>query len=154
SEVVTLREVSSLPVSSMSFSPDSQRLAVATDEERFRIWNLNDAREEMSLYDYSGAVSLVSFAPDGKTVATAGSTSTITLWDAVTGQQRTTLQGTVGKVNGLSFAPDGKFLAAADAEGVKFWWSRIEPSRNLLNVEPTDFGPARHVTASSLAAVK
>ncbi len=104
----------SVPV---AFSPDGQRLAVATS---IGIWLYDVATaRELSLLPDSWVTS-AAFSPDGGTLA-AGSGSTLKLWDVARGEIAAALYGHDGAVRSVAFSSDGAILASASGSSVKLW---------------------------------
>ncbi len=100
----------------MAYSPDNQRLAVATSIGTW-LYDVATAREVCLL---PGAwVGSVAFSPDGLTLA-AGSSHTITLWDVASGESTATLRGPNG-IGFVTFSADGTILAAASRNSVRIW---------------------------------
>ena len=100
----------------MAYSPDNQRLAVATSIGTW-LYDVATAREVSLL---PGAwVGSVAFSPDGLTLA-AGSSHTITLWDVASGESTATLRGPNG-IGFVTFSADGTILAAASRNSVRIW---------------------------------
>ncbi len=98
----------------IAFSPDGNRLAVATS---IGIW-IYDVRpgkeKELDLLiGHTRSVTTIAFSPDGKLLASGGRDETIRLWDTVTGEQKKQLIGHKWAISSLAFSPDGKTLTSA-----------------------------------------
>ena len=74
-----------------SFSPDGERLAVATKEAK--IWDLAKAKLLFELKGHKRFTVKVRFTPDGKKLVTVGGDNTARVWDAASGRQLTLIQG-------------------------------------------------------------
>lgn len=104
-------------INDIEFSPDDNRLAVATD---IGIW-MYDAHTgaEISFIKVQPrghkTVSAIAFAPDGKTLAVGNWVfdGAVELWDINTEERTTILKEKVGSVKGLAFSADGTMLACA-----------------------------------------
>ena len=57
-------------VTAVSFSPDGQRLATASQDKTARLWDVSSGKELQRL-SHDGFVTAVSFSPDGQRLATA-----------------------------------------------------------------------------------
>ena len=107
-------------VTSISFSPDSNMIATASEDSTAKLWSYN-GKELQTLQGHDAPVNKVSFNPDGKVIATASSDGTVKLWNR-DGKELQTLQGHNKQVNSVTFSPDGKVIATASEDGtVKLW---------------------------------
>jgi WD40 repeat protein/serine/threonine protein kinase len=105
-----------LPVRSVTFSPDGQRLAsaagrAADEKGELKVWDLDTGQEALTLSGFTWGVYCVRFSPDGRQVATA-SAELVKLWDAQNGQEQLTCRDPLGNLQEVSFSPDGRRLAA------------------------------------------
>lgn len=109
------------PASSLSWTPDSKALAVASYDSKVRIWKLDGEKPEPELSIDMGqkAVRWVLFAPDGKSFAVHLPAD---LGDRVAVRDR---EG--GKlfdwsfrhhIQGLTYAPDGRHLLTANEDSI------------------------------------
>ncbi|BCL33964.1 WD40 repeat domain-containing protein [Nostoc sp. MS1] len=104
------------PVTSVSYSPDGNYLAVAKDDSTVQLWNLSQKKtpEPLQWNTYQGMVTKVQFSPDGKSLATIGGTR-VDIRN-LSGQKITQLIGHQGDVLSLSFSPSSKIIATAGAD--------------------------------------
>ncbi len=72
-------------VNSLSFSPDSQRIATCGIDTVVQIWDATGGVETLSLRGHSDRVSAVLFAPKAMRLYSAGRNGAIKLWDGGTG---------------------------------------------------------------------
>ena len=123
------------PINSISFSPDGQLLAIGTQGNNIRIWDVKLGRYRHT-YWVSGLQSL-SFSPDRNILASGG--TEILLWDPETGKrihhQHFSIALTAfSRINSVVFSPDGQTLASADDDQTVHLWNAKtggEPIRTL-----------------------
>ncbi len=105
---------------SVSFSPDSQRIAIGSSNRTVQLWSLDEDKVK-TLGSHSDPVTSVSFSPDGEMVASASSDRTIKLWSN-NGEELQTIKGHKNWVWSVSFSPDGETIASASKDKtVKLW---------------------------------
>jgi WD40 repeat protein len=114
-------------VRDLAFSPDSQRLATASDDETVRIWDPATGQELLSFESprdgipgYRG-IGCLAFSPDGKRLA-GGKAQNLAIWDAATGRRLHYLRWHSNSIESVAYSPDGKWLASGDRDReIKLW---------------------------------
>ncbi|MEO8890664.1 MAG: WD40 repeat domain-containing protein [Coleofasciculaceae cyanobacterium] len=115
-----LRLVEAKPVriNAVSFSPDGQLLATASDDHTAKLWTA-DGKLIKTLTGHSNWVLDVNFSPDSQLLASASYDNTVKLWNRQ-GELVKTLKGPTDSVAHVRFSPSGKILATTS------WDNRIQ----------------------------
>ncbi len=98
-------------------NPDGRTLAVATDEEVIRLWDIPTGKVKTTLTAHG--VNTVTFSPDG-TMLASGSGDPY-LWDVHTGKLLHNIVKARGVVYRIAFSPDGKILASGSLQTIELW---------------------------------
>ena len=114
-------EGNNIPVLSVAWSQDSQRIAVSSeDKTEVTLWSANGERLG-TLEGHQQKVYSISFSPNGWRIATASMDGTVKLWSRE-GKELYTLEGHDNRVRSVSFSPDSKIVASASDDGtVRLW---------------------------------
>jgi len=114
-------------VASITFSPNSQRLASAGFDRTVKLWDLATGQEVLTLRGHKDLVTHVLFDPSGRRLASASEDGTVKIWDATPLDEipepgTWTLRGHTGVVYSVAFSPDRPFLASGSVDNtVKVW---------------------------------
>jgi WD40 repeat protein len=139
-EVPTLPEQEALAV---SFSPDGQFLACATQDGTVEVIALNSStRKTFKLYSpekYNGIAS-VSFSPDGQKLASVNS-GTVILWSLDETRPEDYFDH-ADIVNSVSFSPNGQMLASASRDKTVKLWSLDGTELQTLRGHSSDINKA------------
>jgi WD40 repeat protein len=123
-------------VFAVTFSPNSEWIAIGEANGEVIIWNL--ARKFfLKSSRHRDEVYVVKFSPDGKWIATGGADSTVRVSEALTGQERQVL--THGDwVEDIAFSPDGSWFAVASDDN-RVWVWETETGQEKLRLKHDDF---------------
>ncbi|MEG4571284.1 AAA-like domain-containing protein [Microcoleus sp. N3A4] len=103
-----------------SFSPDSQTIVTATDDNYIKLWQTNGTLQA-TLTGHTDKIRSAIFNPSGQLLVSASDDKTVKIWQK-NGKLIHNLKGHSGQVTSVTFSPDGKILASTSAEGtVKLW---------------------------------
>jgi tetratricopeptide (TPR) repeat protein len=110
------------PVTSVAFSPNSQRVASASDDKTLMVWNAKTGKDLLTLAGHADAATCVAWSRDGQLLASASKDHTVKLWDANTGRELATFKGHDAPVTEVAFSHLGDRLASASEDGtVRIW---------------------------------
>lgn len=145
------RQLSSL--SSISFSPDHQTLAINRHDDSIALWNIQTGHlDRWSAHNAS--IWTVLFSPEGKLLASSSYDCTVRLWDVQTHQCLQVLRGHESGIRPIAFAPCGQRLASGSFDTtIRVWDVQTGACLRLLQghtgaVFALAFDPKGHRLAS------
>jgi len=101
----------SLPVISISFSPDGKVLASVGRDSKIILWNVRTGKKIKELNEAD--TKSIAFSPNGKLLAFADKVKGIQLWNVKSGKIRNFNVEKLEDVNSIKFSPDGQMLVFA-----------------------------------------
>jgi WD40 repeat protein len=116
----------------ISFSPDSQSIALAGADKTVTLWTLDSALAK-TLKVSKFEVKKVSFSSNSKVIATTGADNTVRLWDRY-GNFLKAFEGQKDWIFGLSFSSNAKMIASASEDGTVNIW-RTDNSKLLYQLK-------------------
>jgi WD40 repeat protein len=119
------------PAVCVAFTARGDRVAVAHQDRRIRLWDLERKTPLGELIGHLDQVAALAFSPDGKTLASASHDRTVKLWSVAAAGEVASLEQHRGKVLCLAFSPDGTTLASGgdepDGRGAVYLWRAPRP---------------------------
>lgn len=107
-------------IRSLAFSPDGQKIASSSDDEKVRIWQLNNG-ECCQVLSHDNVVSAVAFNPTNQTLACGDENRMVRIWD-YQGNSLQSWQGYSRIIRAIAISPDGKTIVSGhDDHTVRLW---------------------------------
>lgn len=108
-------------VSDVAWSPDSTRLASASDDGTVQVWSVsNPLADPLTLKGHTNYVFCVAFHPNGNILASGSFDESIRLWDLSTGTCLKTIPAHSDPVTSVAFSPDGTIIASSSYDGLMY----------------------------------
>lgn len=112
-------------VRSVAFSPDSTKVATASQDGYARIWDVASGEELHRLRHKNTVVTSAIFSPDGSKLATASEDAHI--WDVASGKKLQNLNQDrtpwwPSSVEAMAFSPDGSLIATGGRDNTSRIW--------------------------------
>jgi WD40 repeat protein len=104
------------------FAPDGRRLATATSDGAFRVWDCVTAREIQALGGGEegpppGFTSRLIFSPDGRSILLGESDNGLHVWEVAGGRKRVQLTNGGAGLTSAAWSPDGRLVARGNQDG-------------------------------------
>jgi WD40 repeat protein len=140
-----LTGLSNLDIDTLTFSPDSKRVACGSDTGIVRVWDVPTGRN-VSAFNVNGnasgstaarPVKTLVFSPDGRMLVTADNAdNTIAVWDTTSGRRVATLEAGGGIVTSAAFTANGALLVTTISNVAKHHRIEIWTTGQSLTVSP------------------
>jgi WD40 repeat protein len=105
----------------VAFSPDDRTLAMAMEEGKIKLWDLETRTVQATLSGHRGMAWTVAFSGDGLHLVTSGDDNTARIWDLATHKTLTTLHSTAALRVAL-FDREAKRVYTGDRQGnIRVW---------------------------------
>lgn len=112
-------------VTSLVFSPDSELLAVGSEDRIIHLWHMATGQKVWSFIGHSQQISALVFTPDGQTLISGSWDKTIKFWSLASKEELGTAYEHTDKVLSLAISADGKYLISGSADKtVKIWQNK------------------------------
>ncbi|MFO0824559.1 MAG: serine/threonine-protein kinase [Gemmataceae bacterium] len=109
-----------------TFSPDSMRLATASDDQTACVWNAKTGELLTTYRGHSSRVLSIAFRPDGQRLVTSSSDRTVRQWDAATGRDvEAPYDRHSGEVSAAAYSPDGECVASVGTDRTIRVWQAV-----------------------------
>ncbi|MBD1886581.1 AAA-like domain-containing protein [Microcoleus vaginatus] len=116
-----------------SFSPDSQTIVTATDDNYIKLWRTNGTLQA-TLTGHTNKIRRAIFSPSGLIIVSASDDQTLKIWQK-DGKLIHDIKGHSGQITSVSFSPDGKIIASASVDGTVKLWKITGEELSSLKVE-------------------
>jgi WD40 repeat protein len=116
-------------VTTIAFSPDGTRLALACVDGTVRFWDVKTDKAVEPVLKHTATVNAVVFSSDGAFVATGCRDGTAQVWNANTGESVTNAMHHIGAVNAVAFSPDAQTILTGSTDGLAQFWERASGVR-------------------------
>jgi len=108
-------------VDDISWSPDGRLVAVATDDRRVIVFDVETGRRALVLDGYEGEASSVAFSPDGRWLASGSRAGELRLWD-LRASESIPLSSQSKEIGHVRWSPDGRWLGSLDPPNALTIW--------------------------------
>ena len=109
-------------VSSVSFSPDGQRIVSGSRDQTVRVWDAARGAELFCLHGHEDSVWSVSYSPNGERIVSRSGDGTVRVWDATSGAELHCLRGHQDEVTSVSYSPDGQRIVSGSRDLTLCLW--------------------------------
>ncbi|KAI0628772.1 WD40-repeat-containing domain protein [Trametes polyzona] len=100
----------------LSFSPDDNRFATASDDSTIRLWSFEERRVERTMTGHGWDVKCVEWHPTKGLLVSGSKDNMIKFWDPRTGTVLSTLHYHKNTVQALAWSPNGNLVASASRD--------------------------------------
>jgi WD40 repeat protein len=109
-------------VLSLSWAPNSKRLASASWDKTVAIWDVQTRTQLVGVQNPEGWITAVAWSPHGDQIAFGGRDQVIHVYSGVTGEEIKKLEGHTSWIRSLAWSPDGRYLASSSYDRTVSIW--------------------------------
>ncbi|KAF8972371.1 hypothetical protein BGZ46_010142 [Entomortierella lignicola] len=109
-------------VKCLSFSLTSTRLASGGNDNKVRVWDVDEGICILTLEGHSDWVDGVGYSPKGDRIVSGSQDKSVRLWDAETGNCIHTLEGHAETVTSVAYSPKGDQVASGSSDKTARLW--------------------------------
>jgi WD40 repeat protein/tRNA A-37 threonylcarbamoyl transferase component Bud32 len=122
-------------INTLTFSPDSERLATGSVDKTARVWDVATGRLLATCEGHMSTVQSATFSPDGTRLVTASADTTVRQWDAKTGKAiESTYEGHTSELFSAVYSPNGQWIASAGHDRtIRVWRARDQQELAVLH---------------------
>jgi WD40 repeat protein len=120
-------------VNQASFSPNSQLIASASNDNMIKIWD-RDGNHQKTIKGHRYKVWSARFLDD-ETLVSVGDDKAIKLWNLQGEELKTNLKGVSNRITNIKISPDRKILAASTNHGIIQLWNLDQVTKASLSFE-------------------
>lgn len=122
-------------IDTLTFSPDSTRLASGSADRTARVWDAATGALQATCRGHSSTVASTGFSPDGTRLVTSSPDGTVRQWDARTGQEvEPAYDRHSSQLFSAVYSPDGHLIASAgDDRTIRVWRARSRQDVAVLH---------------------
>jgi len=108
-------------VNALSFSPDSYKVASASDDTKVYVWNPENGQPIIRYTGHKAEVRSVDWAPQLDLIASGGNDHTVQIWDASQASLYYSYRHN-GTVRAVRWSPNGQYLASGGEDAIAQLW--------------------------------
>ncbi len=99
-------------VTSVSWSPDGQRVSSASNDHTVDVWDIATGQHLLTYDGHADEVLSVAWSPDGKYIASGGQDQTVQVWEEATGNLVLAYDQHSHQVYTVAWSPNGRRIAS------------------------------------------
>ncbi|KAG0307427.1 hypothetical protein BGZ97_000408, partial [Linnemannia gamsii] len=109
-------------ISSVVFSPDSQRIISGDFEGVLRVWDAESGTLIWTQTEHEGKVTSIAYSSTGHWIASGSEDDTVRLWNAISGDMMHAFDAEDSGIRCVAFSPSGSWIASCGEDGtVRLW---------------------------------